>query len=450
MHRKLPHLMAIAALVTTLSAITACGPSGPRRDAFVDKEYAVPALRFAGVDLKYALRRVAGAADLIIVIDELRVPGTESEDLAMERIDVDLPAGGLRDALETLHEAVPAFDYHVENGLMLVRSRRVLSEVTAIDLKDLPASKVTVDFRGMISHIMAERPSTYLRTGNLVGLPARVKVPLEIEENSSVLDVFVQFAGLTKTGLLIRRAGYRVSEDAIAPGSAPKGAILISATTVEMIRSLDDPQPLTRWRNQRSLVVTLSSVEARAGKPFVIRDRSLLQDNRGELNFRTGNDLPTKPVDWILSELGRGKDGRRDRFSWTEDEEIIHVDSTAFDDFPTGRVILEEELEAGLFEGTLAELTRYINENRKNPSIKLLMGGEIIDGALQAKIEIRDGMTVQEVLYEFARKTGEGWVYVVRDNRYPHQTVGAGTWSGGYLSRLQDWGKARPRPRPQG
>ena len=441
MHRKLPHLVAIAALVTTLGAITACGPSAPQRDAFVDKEYPVPALRFAGVSLKYALRRAAGAAGLIIVIDELRVPGTESEDLAVERIDVDLPAGNVRDALETLYEAVPAFDYHVENGLMLVRSRRVLSDTTALDVKDLPASSVTVDFRGMISHIMAERPYTFLRPGDLIGMPAYLKVPLDIKENSSVLDVLVQFARLSKTGLLIRRAGYRVSEDTLTGGTAPEGAVLISATTVGMIRSLDNPQPLTRWRAKRSLVVTLSGIEARAGKPFVIRDRSLLQDNRGALNFKHGNDVPTKPVDWVLGALGRGKEGRRDRFSWTEDEEIIHVDSTAFDDFPTGRVILEEKLEAGDFEGTLAELTRYINAKRKNPSIKLLMGGEILEDAPKAKIEVRDGMTVQEVLYEFARKTGEGWVYVVRDNRYPHQTVSARTWSGGYLSRLQDWSR---------
>lgn len=441
MHRKLPHLVAIAALVTTLGAITACGPSAPQRDAFVDKEYPVPALRFAGVSLKYALRRAAGAAGLIIVIDELRVPGTDSEDLAVERIDVDLPAGNVQDALETLYEAVPAFDYHVENGLMLVRSRRVLSDTTALDVKDLPASNVTVDFRGMISHIMAERPYTFLRPGDLRGMPAYLKVPLDIKENSSVLDVLVQFAHLSKTGLLIRRAGYRVSEDTLTGGTAPKGAALISATTVGMIRSLDTPRPLTRWRAKKSLVVTLSGIEARAGKPFVIRDRSLLQDNRGALNFKNGHDLPTKPVDWVLGELGRGKDGRRDRFSWTEDEEIIHVDSTAFEDFPTGRVILEEKLEAGDFEGTLAELTRYINAKRKNPSIKLLMGGEILESAPKAKIEVRDGMTVEEVLYEFARKTGEGWVYVVRDNRYPHQTVSARTWSGGYLSRLQDWSR---------
>lgn len=443
MYRKLPHLLAIAAALGLLGTTTACGPSGPPRDTFVDKEYPVPALRFAGVDLKYALRRVAGAANLIIVIDELRQPGTQSEDLAMERIDVDLPAGDVKATLEALYEAVPAFDYRVENGLLLVRSRRVLSEVTALDLEDLPADNVTVDFRGMVNHIMEKRPRTYLRTGNIVGMPARVKVPLEIEENSSVLDVFVQFAQKTKTGLLIRRAGYQVDEDELGAGGAPKGSILITATTVEMIRSLDEPQPLTRWRNQKSLVKTLAGIQERAEKPFVIRDRSLLQDNRGELNFKRGNDLPTKPVNWILDTLGRGRDGRRDRFTWTEDAELVHVDSTAFDDFPTGRVILEEELEPGVFEGTLAELTRYVNHNRKNPSDKVLMGGEIVDGAARAKIEVTDGMTVQDMLYAFARESGEGWVYVVRDNRYPQQTVGANTWSGGYLTRLSDWGKGR-------
>jgi hypothetical protein len=431
--------LAVAAAVAMLGTTTACGPSEPPRDTFVDKDYPVPALRFAGVDLKYALRRVAGAAGVIIVIDELRQPGTQTEDLAVERIDVDLPAGGIKEALETLHEAIPAFDYRVEDGLMLVRSRRVLAEVTALDLKDLPASKVTVDFRGMINHIMAERPRTYLRTGNIVGMPARKKIDLDIAQDSSVLDAFVQFARKVETGLLIRRAGYQVSEEVIAPGAAPEGAILITATTVEMIRRFDNPRPLTRWRNKKSLVVTMSSMQQRAGKPFVIRDRSLLQDNRGELNFKRGNDLPDKSIKWVLDTLATGRDGRRDRFTWTEEESFIRIDSTAFDDFPTGRVILQEELEAGSFEGTLAELTRYVNANRKNPSAKILMGGEILADAARAKIEVRDGMTVQEMLDEFASQSGEGWVYIVRDNRYPHQTVDPGTWSGGYMSRLQDW-----------
>lgn len=441
MYRKLPHLVAVAIAVAMLGTTTACGPSGPERDTFVDKEYPVPQLRFAGVDLKYALRRVAGSAGLLIVIDELRQPGTFSEDLAMERIDVDLPAGDVKTALEALYEAVPAFDYRVEDGLLLVRSRRVLSEVTAIDLKDLPASNVTVDFRGLLAHIMSQRPRTFLRAGNIVGLPARVKVPLEIKEGDSVLDVFVQFARKTNTGLLIRRAGYQVSEDVVSEGSVPKGAVLITATTVRMIRDMPEPQPLTRWRNRKSLVKTLAGIQARADKPFVVRDRSLLMDNRGELNFKRGNDLPTRPVDWVLTELGRGKDGRRDRFSWTEDDDFVHVDSTAFDDFPTGRVILEEELEAGVFEGTLAELARFITHNRKNPSDKVMMGGEIVADAPKARIEVTDGMTVQELMYAFARETGEGWVYVIRDNRYPHQTMVEGTWSGAYLSRLSDWGQ---------
>ncbi len=438
MYRRLPHLLALSALVTTLGF--GCGPSGPPRDTFVDKEYPVPQLRFAGVDLMYSLRRVGGEAGVVVLIDELRVAGTQAEDLAIERVDLDLAAGDIRDALEALYDAAPVFDYRVEDGLMLVRSRRVLGEPTALDVKDMPASKVEVDFRGLLAHIMQERPQTFLKMGSIVGLPARLKVPLEIKEGDSVLDVFVQFARKTQTGIRIRRAGYRVSDD-LAPGATPKGAVLISATTVEMMKSLNKPRPLARWRNENGIVRGLAHMETRLGKPFIVRDRSLLQDNRGSLNFRQGKDSPRHPVQHVLNSIGTGKGGRRDKFSWTEDDAFLRIDSTSFDDFPTGRVILSEELEPGLFEGTLAELTRWVNANRKDPSTKILMGGEIVAARPRAKIEIPAGMTVEELLYQFARETGEGWVYVVRDNRYPHQPVKMGTWTGAYLSRLQDWGK---------
>ena len=434
MYRKLPHLLCVLGLCAGLGAISACGPSEPARDTFVDKEYPVPQLRFAGVDLMYAIRRVAGEAGVITVIDELRRAGDRSEDLRMQRLDVDLPAGDLRSALEALHEAAPHFDYHVKDGVMLVRSRRVLSETTSLDIGDLPKADVTVDFRGLVSHIMSTRPHTYLRIGNIVGMPVRQKVKLEIAENSSVLDVFVQFAGGSKTGMLIRRAGYRVTDQEQAAGP-----VVIAATTVEMIPALTLPEPVTRLRNERGILNGLVDMEKRAGKPILVRDRSLLRDSRGALNFAHGKDSLNYSVAEVLNSIGSGKSGRRDKFSWTEDEDFIYIDSTAFQDFPTGRVILNEELEAGKFEGTLAELVRFVNKGRKNPSSKLLMGGEIVPTAPKATLEVAEGTTVQQLLYDYARAAGEGWVYVVLDRRYAHQTIEPGVWSGGYLSRLHDW-----------
>ena len=227
MYRKLPQQLCVLALCAGLGASFGCGPSEPQRDTFVDKEYPVPGLRFAGVNLMYAIRRLAGEAGVITVIDELRLSPTQGEDLRTQRVDVDLPAGDLKTALEALYEASPQFDYHVKDGVMVVRSHRVLADRTALDIKDLPAGKVTTDFRGLVSHIMATRPRTYLRIGNIVGMPVRRKVKLVIAENSSVLDVFVQFAAKTKVGMLIRRAGYRVTEQ-----EEEKGRVLIAATTI--------------------------------------------------------------------------------------------------------------------------------------------------------------------------------------------------------------------------
>jgi len=436
---KLPHLLSVLALCAGLGAISGCGPSKPARDTFVDKDYPVPALRFAGVDLLYAVRRLAAEAGVVTVVDELRRTGQRGEDLRTQRLDIDLPAGDLRSALEALYEAAPHFDYHVADGTMLVRSRRVLAEHTALDIRDLPASKVTVDFRGLVTHIMSERPRTYLRIGNIVGMPVRLKVDLDIAEGSSVLDVFVQFATRTKTGMLIRRAGYRVTEE-----EKEAGPILIAATTVEMIPALTNAAPVTRLKNERGIVAGLADMERRGGKPILVRDRSLLSDSRGALNFTHGKDSPKRPVADVLNSIGSGKGGRRDKFSWTEDEQFIRIDSTAFQDFPTGRVLLGEELQATKFQGTLSELVRFVNDSRKNPSSKLVMGGEILDSAPEATIDIPDGMTVEEALDAHSLSTGEGWVYVVHDRRYPHQTVDPGGWSGAYVSRLQDW-DAKPR-----
>ena len=72
----------------------------------------VPGLRFAGVNLIYALRRLAAEAELLLALDELQ-PRDLGPDLDRFRIDLDLPAGSVQTALEALKGQTQAFDFGI-------------------------------------------------------------------------------------------------------------------------------------------------------------------------------------------------------------------------------------------------------------------------------------------------------------------------------------------------
>ena len=72
----------------------------------------VPALRFAGVDLEYALDRIATEAGGCSRLDEI-MPKDQSPDLSLVRVDLDLPAGPLDDAMRLLREKVGGFDFQI-------------------------------------------------------------------------------------------------------------------------------------------------------------------------------------------------------------------------------------------------------------------------------------------------------------------------------------------------
>jgi hypothetical protein len=65
------------------------------------------------------------------------------------------------------------------------------------------------------------------------------------------------------------------------------------------------------------------------------------------------------------------------------------------------------------------------------------VGGEIVPGLPAASISVREGATVGEVLFEFARQTNRGWYLVIYDRLDPEkQTEG---WRGAFLSELVEW-----------
>jgi hypothetical protein len=439
LYRKALQLLPVLGLAAAIGVQTVgCGTqeqeAGPR--LLVEGDHPIAALSFAGVDLQYALRRIAGEADLPFVIDEVKQKGSISEDiqdLRLERIDIDLPAGQLKDSLRMLYEHVPVFDYQVKDDLMLVRSNRALSEYTALDVKDIPAAEIEVDMYGLVRWMTQIRPRTLLRDGNILGQPVRKKATLKISENSSALDVFALFAREIDWGILIRRAGYVVDRDA--------EKLTVAASTVELIHALKKPQPLTPWRDKNAAIYALASIADRTGANICVIDRAMLGDGRGDLNFRRRSDPDLGALESVqlLSEIGM-----EPAFSFEEDEHgVLRVHSRAFTWYPTGREILESPVKGGTFEGTLAQLGRWINANHRGKHHKVLMSGEVTPDAPSVKLEIAEGTLVSDVLYEFARKAGEGWTLVIRDQKYPSkdkESMPVGSWTGGYLRRLQDWG----------
>jgi hypothetical protein len=96
-------------------------------------------------------------------------------------------------------------------------------------------------------------------------------------------------------------------------------------------------------------------------------------------------------------------------------------------------------VKGGEFEGALGHLGRWLNENRESPSEKVFVSGEIHPDWPRAKLQIEPGTSVEDVLYQFAHASGQGWNLVVKDALTPNTKI-EGTWAGAYLTRLSDWG----------
>lgn len=424
----------VVSLIAVLGlASAACGQKDERR---VEGEHLIPELRFAGVDLIYALRRVAGEADVLLVLDEIRPQDASLQDLGFERIDIDLPAGPIQQALETLRgEVQGAFDYRLEDNILVVRSIKSLKAETSLDKTLLPAGTLTVNFKELVNWIYATVPGSLLRIGSRIGQPVYKKVTLEIPPNTSVMDLFLMYAKAVDSGLRIRRAGYMYKD-----GQNDK----VVANTLGMWIKLDKPVLLLRSRMARSAIWTLAEIESRTGTPITVIDRSVMNDNRGVLNFSNRLD-PKTPVEDAVDLLSGATEDTPGDYGWVNDDGVIKIKTHLFLYYLPGRDLLDEKVNGGSFEGTLAELTRWLNANRKNPSPKVLMAGEIDPTQKRGTIEVEDGTRVEDVLYQFARASGQGWVVVIKDSTSPLQPL-TNTWAGAWVTPLEEWGPAGELP----
>lgn len=395
----------------------------------------VPAMRFAGVDLVYALRRIAGESGVIFVMDDIRPLDATEADLGFHRIDVDIPAGTLVDTLEGLRKSVKGdFDYKLDNGLLLVRSLRSVQETTSLDRPILPQATIEVDFRGLVGWLKNNVEAAKLTRGSWRGHPVYKKVTLEVPDGGTIMDLVLQYARKVDYGLRIKRAGYAYKENP---------AKYVVANSLGMWRTLSKPRPLTRHRMNGSLLWRLAEASDRTGTPLCIVDRSVLFDQRAALDYTKRIVLQEELTMKEAIEVYASGDPL---FLYNADDEgLIRIQGSMVNQYFGGRDLLAEPVKAGTFNGTLGELTRWLNANRKKSSTKVLMGGEIPPDAPVTSLEIEDGTTVEDAICQFAKASGQGVVVVIRDAISPKQPL-ENTWAGAYVTPLREWGPAGDPP----
>ena len=434
-HKTTGRLRAIAILLACGLASTSCGP---RDESAPLSGRVVSALQFAGVDLVYAVRRVGGEAGLLVVLDEIRPRGTGREDLGFGRIDLDLPAGPVEHAKDALREAASgAFDYRVDGELLLVRSILTLDQQTVLDEGVLPAASIEVDLYGLLRFVTANVPNAIMRMGSRIGQPVFKKVELEVAEGSSILELFAAYARGVPTGLHIRRAGYDYEGRLMGIPEEP-GKKFVVSNTVGLWSALDVPTPLPINRSVPSAIWALASVAERTETAMLVLDRSLLLDNVGSLSYTRKLDRGYE-LARALEKIGWQGEGVRREYQWNRVGDVVVLETVHYSSYLPGRDLMAEPVRGGTFEGTLGELVRWLNANRKSDSPKMLMGGEISAGAAVAKLEIAEDAIVSDVLLQFVEKTREGVNVVLRDALSPRQPL-VDTWSGAFISPLPEWG----------
>jgi hypothetical protein len=411
-----------------------CGPD-PEETATTRSSTAnaIPGLRFAGVSLVYALRRIAAEADMLLALDEIQ-SGPTAVDLARYRIDFDLEPGPATAALNRLKQHTKTFDYLVFDNVIYVRSRLAVDAVTALDTKDLAATKLTVDLEELVKWIMRTQPRSYLVVRRKSGEPIFRKVDLDIPENSSVLDVLLMYAKAVDRGWRIRRAGQRITDGQGRPG--------IVASSVALWPPLKEPDPFPRARRKNSITAALASVERRTGTPICIKDRTVLGDILGSLGRHRKND-PGWPVQESVEVLAwAGVRSSLGDYEWEWQDGIMKITSQHYLYFLPGRDLVRDTVTGGVFEGNLAELARWINQNRSTPPGKVLMGGEITGEEPRARLEIAEGSSVETVLTDFARASGAGWNLTIVDALTPDESakpLPENAWRGAHLTPLKAW-----------
>ena len=423
--------LATPLIATTLVAAWVGCSSGT--DANKTEMPQIKALRFAGVDLEYALERVAAEAGMPLALDEIR-PEDNTPDLALYRVDVDLPAGPLDAALRKLKEAAGAIDFEILGGVIYVRSNLLVSTKTPIDLALLGKKSFKGSLKDLVEHVLATIPKSYIALESVAGNPEPPVVEFEIADKASVKDVLLQYASAAKLGWTMFRAGNVVND--------PTHGIAIVGTSIQARYPRTSTSRRPQGYNLMSTTGALATESARLGVPMVVLDRSVLLNTRGFLNLSSQNASGYALKETIddLAESGWGPE--RWHFKWKMDGDVPVIESRDFLHRLAGRDLLRAELLAGEFEGSLPELARWINSHMKRRTTDVLMGGEIVEGQRRAKITIAPGTTVQQALVMFAKSSGVSAHFVLLGGVNPLSgklIAHPNAWQGAYLQDLSEW-----------
>ena len=391
----------------------------------------VPQLRFGGVDLVYALRRVAAEANVLLTLDEINVEAGLG-DLSFRFFGGEIAAGPLTRVLDAMHAQTGGWSYQLDDGVLYVRSDLPADVVTDVDDGFLEAGTIHASLPDIMRWIMRLRPSTLVQALPVLGQPHDRKVTIEIPQGASPIDVFRLYAKEAQVGWRLARAGYLAKEE-----GAKKTYV---ASAVRLWSRLDRPANLPSVRLARSPIRALASMDLRVDEPLCIFDQCVLGTNRGLLDFDSAID-PGVPIDESMNLLAFRRNGRHRWFLWEREEGRIVVRSRTFLSDPSNSLLLDEKLHGGHFEGALADLAGFLNVNRIETSPQALLGGEVIDGLPRAELDIPEGSTVADALNMFAEATGVGFYYVLLDftSRVRDRELPEHTWRGAWVSSVVEW-----------
>ncbi|MCP4002840.1 MAG: hypothetical protein GY725_01465 [bacterium] len=391
-------------------------------------------LRFAGVDLIYALRRVAANADLPLVLDEIR-PKDGSPDLLLYRIDIDLPAGPLQTALEILQEETQdAFSFEIRDRVLYVRSRILIGTETVLDEKFIrPPFEFEGTLEDLLTRIMNKRPWTFLRILKGKAPMKQAKFTVQ-DETTSSLELMLRHAEHSGQGWHMPRAGY-VKE------KTEKNTTFVGSSVMPW-SSLTSTNRIPDRVGPGITLNALANLRKRTATSMLVLDRSVWQDLRGGLNYSSRKDPGERFELEAALDMVKRIQPTREAFSWEIDEGLVRIEGSHYTGKLRGRDFMRSELKGGTFEGSLPELSRWINENHKSDTRHVLMSGEIRGGEKIGKIEIKDGSSAKDVLGQFARATNTG-VYIALleliDPVTGKAIVRDHLWNGAYVADLDDW-----------
>jgi hypothetical protein len=393
----------------------------------------VPELRFAGVDLEYALGRIVTEAGWVLTLDEIN-PQDRAPDLGLRRVDMDVPAGTLEDALRRVREKVGGFQYSLEDGVVYVRSETLNGQKTTLDEPLLKGGKFHGDLDELIRAIMLEHPTSFIRVTKVsegfVGPAADIEIP----KDASVKEALVRYARAAKAGWLIRRSNEFTHDS--------QGRPAIVGTGIVPMGPRPKPTQLPDIYMKLSATAALADASIRLSQPMLVYDRSVLQDTRGFLNFSITKD-PKLPLQEALQNMsGTGWGPQAYQYKFREEEGLPVLRTNHFLYYLRGRDFLSAPLLAGDFEGSLPELARWINSHQKSSTGDVLMGGEIADGMPKGKIHVESGETLHQALLAFAKASQSSPYVIVQDMQNPlsgQMVERPGAWHGAFLMNLAEW-----------